>query len=159
MIVLLILLWSLCAIYFAHLLSVKKMNIAAIAIIVLYTYVIAWIYAIFIIDVADLGFSDTESIISLLHGSEIYHSFVNITDKMSGIPFELLEAIAVVAVIVLVSGLAVAIHGFFEITKAVICATKKMAAKKAKDLFCKVQNKPLHIFSGEIIRLNCRMNC
>ncbi|MBS7263008.1 MAG: hypothetical protein KIG36_05320, partial [Eubacteriales bacterium] len=43
----------------------EKMKAAAISVAVLYIYLIAWTYAVFVLDVADLGFSDTETRISL----------------------------------------------------------------------------------------------
>ena len=160
MVLLLIGLLSLSAIYFTRLLSKKSMKVAAISVAVLYFYIIVWTYAIFILDIADLGFSDTESSISILHGSDIYHSFANITEKMSVIPFELLEAIVAVVVIILFASIAVTLHGLFEITRAVVKAAKeKKRAASAEP----ARNKMLYYFGAikpaNIIRLNCRMNC
>lgn len=160
MILLLIALVSLSAIYFTRLLSKKKMKAAAISVAVLYIYLIAWTYAVFVLDVADLGFSDTETRISLLHASDIYHSFVSITDKMSVIPLGLLKVIVAIAALVLAAGFSVAFHGLFEIAKAVIKAVKE------KELFASVgeyRSKLAYILipfsSTDIIRLYCRMNC
>ena len=160
MILLLIVLTSLCAIYFTRLLSKKNMRAAAISVAVLYAYIIAWTYAVFILDVADLGFSETETRLTLLHGSDIYHSFVSLTDKMSAIPLAFLEAIVVVATIVLCASFVVAFHGLFEITKAVVKAAKEnMTIPAADSEKSKVQSIFGAIKTANIIRLNCRMNC
>ncbi len=160
MIVVLIALTSLCAIYFTRLLSKRNMRVAAVSVAVLYVYIIAWTYAVFILDVADLGFSETETRLTLLHGSDIYHSFVSLTDKMSVIPLALLEAIVAVVGIVLFASFAVAFHGLFEITKAVVKAAKD---KKKASIAEAIKNKILSYFGAikpaNIIRLNCRMNC
>ncbi len=160
MILLSIALLSLSVIYFTRLLSERNMKVAAIAVATLYFYIIAWIYAIFILDIADLGFSDTETRISLLHGSDIYHSFVDITEKMSVVPIEWLKAIVAVVVITLVAGFSVAFHGVFEITRAVVRAAKEKTLFK---LLGDPHNTTLipwtQINSGELLRLHCRMNC
>ena len=160
MIILLIALISLCAIYFTRLLSKMKMKVAAIAVAVLYLNLIVWTYAIFVLDVANLGFSDQETHVSFLIGSDIYHSFVSITDRMSVIPFEMLEAIVAVAAIVLIAGFAVAFHGVFTFAKAVVKVSRE------KELFFSNEGKnqgsnQLFIFYREnnIIRIHCRMNC
>ena len=160
MIILLITLISLCAIYFTRLLSKKDMRVGAIAVAILYLNLIVWTYAIFVLDVANLGFSDRETQISFLTGSDIYHSFVSITDKMSVIPSELLEAIVAVTVIVLITGFAVAFHGLLTLAKAVVKVSRE------KELFSSEEGKnqgsnQLFIFyrANSIIRIHCRMNC
>ena len=160
MIVLTIVLLSLCALYFTRLVSCKNMKAASISVVVLYTYLIAWIYIIFVLDVADLGFSETETRLTLLHGSDIYHSFVNLTDKMSVIPLALLEAIVAVAAIVLCASFVVAFHGLFEITRAVVNAAKeKRKVSSSESSKSKIHGPFEAIIPLNIIRLNCRMNC
>ena len=160
MVLLMIILLSFCAIYFTRLLYSGKMPVAAIFVVVLYIYMVAWIYSIFVIDIADLGFSDTESRLSLLHGSIIYHSFVDITAKASVIPLGILESFVVILSVAVVAGLIVAFHGIFEITKYVLskCHHIKLFS------FSK-RNKTGHSYyhngysSYCILRLHCRMNC
>ena len=160
MILLLIFLLSLSAIYFTRLLTAKNMRAAAVSVAVLYIYLVAWTYAVFILDVADLGFSSSETRMKLLHGSDIYHSFVNLTDKMSAIPLVLLEAIVVVAVVILSAGFIVAFHGLFEITKAVINAAKeKTLFFEIYHRFAKCASAFTELRQSNIIRLYCRMNC
>ncbi len=160
MIILVITLISLCAIYFIRLLTKKKMRVASISVAALYINIVLWTYAIFVFDVANLGFSDSETPITSLIGSDIYHSFVNITNKMAFIPLGLLKAIAVVVTVVLVASLAVTFHGLFEITKAVI----KAAKEKPINAQSAIDKDEISLFAGctnrtNILRLNCRMNC
>ena len=78
MILLLVILWSLCTIYFTHLLCEKKMKIAAIAVAVLDINIVFWTYLVFIIDVSGLGFK--ESRMAAVFGSDIFHSYVKLRD-------------------------------------------------------------------------------
>ncbi len=159
MIILLIVLLSLCAIYFTRLLKKKSMKLAANAVATLYGVLIAWIYFVFVIDVACFGFKDTESRFSIILGSDIYHSFVDITAKMFNIPSGMLVAISIVSTLIFVFGLMVAFHGFFEIAKEI-----RYIAKKSKIVSYKKENKPALsnkpvIIKTSIYRINCRMNC
>ena len=159
MIVILIALWSLCAIYFTRLLTQRKMRAAAISVAVLYVYLIAWIYAIFILDIANLGFSDAETRLSLLHGSGIYHSFVSLTSKMSVIPLPILKAIVGVAAMTLTASIIVAFHGIFEISREIyrIVKKKRLETHHRTGWKPKVYSAPVRRIS--IIRLYCRANC
>lgn len=159
MIILLMILLSLSAVYFTRLLKKKGMGIAAITVAVLYIYLIVWTYMMFILDVADLGFIYGETRLSLIHGSNIYHSFTDLTARMSVIPLPFLESIVLVAVIVLVAGFAVAFHGLFEITKE-ICKYVRGGLKnlkKARVLGVLLPKIPQYNVS--ILRMNCRANC
>ena len=159
MIIILIALWSLCAIYFTRLLTQRKMRAAAISVAVLYVYLIAWIYAIFILDAADLGFTEKETQISLLHGSGIYHSFVNLTSKMSVIPLPLLKAIVAVAAMTLTASIIVAFHGIFEISREIYRIVKKNRLETHHRTEWRI--KPYSVLGRKIpiIRLYCRANC
>lgn len=160
MIVLIIVLLSLCALYFTRLVSSKNMKVAAICIVMLYSYLIAWIYFIFIFDVVDLGFSETETRLTLLRGSDIYHSFVNLTDKMSVIPLALLEAIVAVAAVILCASFVVAFHGLFEITRAVVTVARdKEILSATESIRSRIISSFMTIKLPNIIRFNCRMNC
>ena len=159
MILLLMALISLSTIYFVRLLEKKGMRTAAAMLAVLFTYIISWTYAVFILDVADLGFVGVESGISLLHGSNIYHSFVDITAKMSVIPLPFLESIVLVAVVVLLAGFAVAFHGLFEIAKE-ICKYVRSGLKNLRKAYVfKILIPEIPQYSVSILRMNCRANC
>jgi len=159
MIVLFITLWSLCAIYFTRLLMKRTMRAAAISVTVLYVYVVAWIYAIFILDIADLGFADVETRLSLLHGSNVYHAFVQMTAKMSIIPLPLLKAIVSVVALVISASIIVALHGMFEITFEIhkFFKNNKLAQTHKNEL---TKNRSVNFTRAiSIIRLHCRANC
>lgn len=160
MVLLIMALVSLIAIYFTRLLSKKGMKAAALAVALLYFYLIVWTYAVFVIDIADLGFSDAETRISLLHGSNIYHSFVDITAKTSVIPLGFLESFVVVLTLALVAGFAVAFHGIFEITKYVFSKQSRMKfLAYSRSFKHKIKSSLKELKPCEIIKINCRMNC
>ena len=160
MILLVILLLSLVSIYFTRLLNKKKMKIASIMVAVLFVYLILWIYAIFIIDIADLGFSEYETRLSVLHGSDIYHSFVNLNANLSTLSLPFLHTIVFVCIVTLVGGFLVAFHGLYLLTKEVFEAVKSnytwknhIKKNRYKTLWTTYTN------NSQIIRLHCRMNC
>ena len=159
MILLSIILLSLSAVYFIRLLSRKNMRMAAVSATILYVYLVAWIYAIFIIDIADLGFTDTETQLTLLHGSSIYHSFVQITARMSFIPLSLLQVIVGVAALILTFALAVALHGVFEISRVIIRFYKKTKVEAYKIFENAVRSLKTQIKTYQLIRMYCRANC
>lgn len=159
MIVQSVILLSLCAIYFTRLLIKKSLKVAATAIATLYGFLIIWLYSIFVLDVASFGFSDTESSFSIILGSDIYHSFVDITAKMFYLPSGILVGITVVTALVFFFGLMVAFHGFFAIAKEISYLVKKSKCgvhKKDNNSACLI--KPVFI-NTLIYRINCRMNC
>ena len=159
MILMIVILLSLSSIYFTRLLSKHNKKAAALSVAVLYFYLVAWIYSIFILDIANLGFNDFETYFSLLHGSSVYHSFVSLTKTMSVIPLELLFSIVAVATLVFVAGFAVAFHGFFEITRDFIRSSKE---KEVNDSWTGRDNffvPAVFSKSFDIIRFHCRMNC
>ena len=159
MIVLLIARWSLCAIYFTRLFTQKKMRSATISVTVLYLYLIAWIYAVFILDIADLGFAETETRLTLLHGSNVYHAFVQMTAKMSVIPLPLLKAIVGAAALVLSASIAGALHGVFEITREIYHFVKQNKLEQTSRIEWAEKLSVLPVRSISIIRLYCRANC
>lgn len=160
MIVVLMALISLTTIYFTRLLAKKGMRIASIVVAILYTYLIIWTYAVFIIDIADLGFSENETRISLLHGSDIYHSFVNMTSRMSVLSLPILKAIVEVCVLAVTGGILVAFHGLFEITREFVKAIKTQKILHfARSLKAKASNTFFRTYKAQILRMYCRMNC
>ena len=159
MIVLLMALLSLSAVYFTRLLQRKGMKTASVMVAVLYLYLIAWTYAVFILDVADLGFSEKETLVSLLHGSGIYHSFVDLNAKFSLVPLPLLEAMVGVAVLVLMAGIGVALHGVVEISRIVYRFVQKNYVELNKKKYRALKQIRPCVKSICFIRLYCRANC
>ena len=159
MILLMIILLSLSVIYYTRLLYRKNMRAAAISVAILYFYLILWIYAIFVIDIADLGFSDAETRISLLHGSEIYHSFVEVTAKMSIIPLPLLHTIVGVAGMILLSSIAVALHGILDISHEIIKSVKKYRIHHHVSIKQRCRADDFNLKTIPLLRMYCRANC
>ena len=159
MILLLMILLSLSAVYFTRLLQRRGMKTASVMAAVLYLYLIAWIYAIFILDIADLGFAETETRVSLLHGSNIYHSFVQLNAKMAAIPLPMLKAIVAVAAMTLVAGFIVAFHGIFEISREICRFVKQYRYQQTHKTEWVVNKGSVPVRAISIIRMNCRANC
>ncbi len=160
MIILFLGLLSLCALYITHLLSKMKMRWAAISVASLYFYLVAWTYSIFILDIADLGFAETETRLSMLHGSDVYHSFVKLNGLMSTMPLPLLETIASVTAMTLVACIIVVFHGVFEIAREIIRFVKRKrffgTVKITKELIKPAAGRYV---TRSFCLLYCRANC
>jgi len=159
MIILLMTLLSLSTIIFTRLLFKKQMKIASISLAVLYVYLIAWTYVIFIFDVADLGFSEVETNIARLHGGVVYHSFVQLAARMDCIPLPLLGAIVEVVLLVLVLSIVVVVYGGIETSREIIRSFRKKILTHHKKIKTSIKNVGKFISHVSIIRMNCRANC
>jgi len=137
----------------------KNMRVAAVMTAILYCYLIVWFYIVFILDVADLGFTGSETVVSSIHGSKVYHSFVDMTERMSVIPLQLLKTIVGVIALILLLSISVVIHGTIAITKDVFyCSSKNIEAFKNKKPN-KVEIPPKPEFKLSILKLYCRADC
>ncbi|MCR5694345.1 MAG: hypothetical protein K6G89_05170 [Clostridia bacterium] len=160
MVLLFLMLWSLSILYFVHLLETKSLKLGAISVAICYIGIVFWIYFVFICDVSDFGFMSIDPGLLLLEGGPVYCSFIRLTYAIGILPLSFLEVIVTVAVVIIVSGILVAIHGTIEFAKAVVTVTKE------KNLFSTTHNKH-HVFNRilplykeqNIIRIHCRMNC
>ena len=159
MILAMIVLWSLCMIYFTRLLNKKRMKAAAVSVLVLFVYIIVWVYLTLIVDIIDIGLIDFNSREAFLHGSLVYNSLVELTCAMSVISLPMLEAIVLVAVIVLFAGICVVFHGALEITKAIIRFSHSDKYSDKNRSFNKVFFPELPYVPVKILKLNCRLNC
>lgn len=115
MVVLLLLLWSVSAIYITHFLDKRKMKVAAIAYAVLYGYLVIWSWLIFSFDFVEYGFAPGAG--ELLHGSGIYVSFLNIQEWMMHLPAGVLVALAVAVSVLALSVLCYLILNGYRIYK------------------------------------------
>lgn len=159
MIVLLIALWSLSAIYFTHLLSKKGMKVAAGVVTALYAYVILWATLVFVIDIADLGFSTTQTRESLIFGSDIYHAITGLAARMYELPADLLVAIVMVSLLVAGSAFTVILVGGFRMTRE-ICKLAKHSYAKILMVYKERTNSVRHLHGNvPLIKLYCRANC
>ncbi len=156
MIVLLIALWSLCAVYFTHLFYQKKMKIAAIASTVLYVNVIAWTYMIFILDVANLGFKESGA--ASIIGSDVFHSFTKLRDLFTFLPEEIHVATAFAAIAVAAAVVLELVVSGIRIYKEIVLILKKVKHifKNAKRII--VSKKETVFYDNKIYLLHCRLN-
>jgi hypothetical protein len=156
MIVLLMALWSLCAIVITHLLHERRMKVASVAVAVLFLSVVLWTYFVFILDVADFGFK--ESHISYMMGSDIFRSFTDLRDLMSEMPLDLHIATASVAILVAAFVLLELIISSIRICQAVISHAKKLvklnngAIKLTNCVHARIRS------VKKIYLLHCRLN-
>lgn len=159
MILLILMLLSLIAIYFVRLLYIKKMKHATLAVMILYLYLILWIYSMFLIDVFNLGLGNKETAWTLVFRSDIYNSFVALTERMNSLPIGILQAIVVVATVILVAGFSIAFTGLFQISREIyIRACKKYNFKIGKEIRNTI-SQVTFVRTFSIIRMNCRANC
>ena len=159
MIVAILALLSLSAIYFIRLLFCRKMKTAAVSLAILYTYLVAWIYAVFIIDTLNLNFSEAHTKLSLLLGSNIYRSFVDLTEKMSVVPLPILKAIVFVCVIAFAAAFAVALHGIVNIAIKIVRIAKKKIAIFSHSVKLKIKANYEPVIDFSFLQMHCRLNC
>ena len=159
MIILLLGLLSISVIYLVRLLSLKRMRVASFAICTLYIVVIIWGYSLFVFDVASLGFNGSESFRSIIIGSDVYKSFLDLTGLMSTLPDQVLHAISYVAILILAITVLVLVHGTVSIAQAVIKLSKGKNSTIKKSPHSSVIDFKSFVFIIPVLRLNCRMNC
>ena len=159
MIIVILGLISLSAIYFTRFFYKRNSKIAATAIALLFAVIIAWTYFLFIFDVADFGFSDVHTRESLLFGSDIYSSFVNLNANMALLPTTILQTIVAVAALAFSASVMVILDGVFRVAgeiyrvfKAHKNAFKKQPSRKTPLMEIKMP-------TVRLIRLYCRANC
>lgn len=156
MILILIILWSLCAIYITHLLSKNNFKIATKAVCVLYTTIIVWTYIVFVFDVVKLGFK--ESNVAHLIGSNVFHSFTSLCELTSAMPIGLHKATASVAILVAACVIIALVFSGVRIYKEIVQSFKnKIKAEKIEEVVL-ILLTPLMFFARKIHILHCRLN-
>ncbi|MCR5694352.1 MAG: hypothetical protein K6G89_05205 [Clostridia bacterium] len=159
MILLLLGVLSLTAIYATRLFSQKGMRAASIAVASFYAVIVAWVYFLFITDAASLGFNGTETWRSILIGSDVYKSFVDLTSAMSFLPSSILSSITYVSLIILISAILVIIHGTHAAIQDLIRYTHKVLNGSDHSIPKRVTLPQIINLKIPVLRLNCRMNC
>jgi len=159
MVIILLTVLSLSVIYLLRLFSRKKMKVASLATAVLYVYCVGYIYTMFIFDFFNLGFDGTETVLSLIHGSDTYHSFVKIAEKMAVMPLPFLKATVYLSVFILLCAITVCFHGFFEISLEVIRFVKRATCSRSNFKKQKIISEVIVPVKRPLIRLYCRANC
>lgn len=160
MVVLLMALWSLCAVYFTHLLSKKKMKIAAKAIVGLYSYVLVWAILIFVFDVADLGFSTIETSESILFGSSIYHSMIRFMAHLDELPPELLLAIVLNCLLLAIAAFSVIFVSGVRLTRVIYRWVRDAHFRRLSVRFHEIRIQIRKFYDSiPLIKRFCRANC
>lgn len=158
MVVLMILLWCLSAVFITRFLERKKMKTAQIAYTVLFIYLLAWIFLIFVLDVKDYGFGPSGSKFGALYGSYSYQEFVNLAGALYQLPTSILVAIIVACVAIGASAITVVILGGIHFIKAIRELAKHRreigGTPKIEYFIAKTRRG----FSRIYIK-NCRLNC
>ena len=160
MIVGLIALWSLCAIYFTHLLNKKGMKIASSLVAVLYGYVLVWVYLLFFIDVGDVGFNLTKMHESSPYCGAIYRAFNSISVGMNGFSDQFLTAIIIISAVIAVSAFTVIISGSIRIAREVRRIVKELEHKfNFANVKRRVTLSLAEYKDVPLIKRYCRANC
>ena len=101
MIIVLMLLWSLVAVSLVRFLYRKRMKWAALAYGVLYIILTAWMYFLFAVDVAHLGFGTSK--MSLWNAGSIYSAFADVNARLFAVSEDWLIAVVFLSIAVAVS--------------------------------------------------------
>jgi hypothetical protein len=159
MILLLLGLLALGFIYITRLLHNHGLKVATYAVAALFGFIVVWIYCVFIFDAASLGFNGKESWRSILIGSDIYRSFVDLNASMAVLPTEILHAITYVSAFILLITVFVIIHGLYLATIEILHYAKSKDMTKSRGGKIKSQLPSLIYIRVSVYRLYCRMNC
>lgn len=101
MIIVLMLLWSLVAVSLVRFLYRKRMKWAALSYGVLYMVLTAWMYFLFAVDVAHLGFGTSK--LSLWNAGSIYSAFADINARFFAVSEDWLIAVVFLSIAIAVS--------------------------------------------------------
>ena len=101
MIIVLMLLWSLVAVSLVRFLYRKRMKWAALSYGVLYMILTAWMYFLFAVDVAHLGFGTSK--LSLWNAGSIYSAFADINARFFAVSEDWLIAVVFLSIAIAVS--------------------------------------------------------
>lgn len=101
MIIVLMLLWSLVAVSLVRFLYRKRMKWAALSYGVLYIILTAWMYFLFAVDVAHLGFGQTK--LSLWNAGSIYSAFADVNARLFAVSEDWLIAVVFLSIAIAVS--------------------------------------------------------
>jgi len=101
MIIVLMLLWSLVAVSLVRFLYRKRMKWAALSYGVLYMILTAWMYFLFAVDVAHLGFGTSR--LSLWNAGSIYSAFADINARFFAVSEDWLIAVVFLSIAIAVS--------------------------------------------------------
>ena len=150
---------ALSAIYFTRYFYKRGYKIATMAITVLFVAIVVWIYFLFVFDMADFGFREIRTRESIMFGTDIYASFVNLNAILALFPTPLLYALVGVIMFTLIVSLIVIVDGFFRAAETIFKAFKTFKTVMRRPLN-KLKTVSIKIIpTVQLIRLYCRANC
>lgn len=163
MILLIMTLWSLCAIYFTRLFFRNGMKVAATALVTLYLYVVVWIYLLLFIDIGGVGFNLTVLHSNSIRYGEIYRAFNEIAVKMNQLSNEFLISLIMISFVVALCAVLVVLVGSIRVTKE-IRRIIKSSNKNRKTLVKDVNLNSDNLLGSKfvcvlLLRMYCRANC
>ena len=130
MVILLLLLWSLCAVYITRFLYKRNMKVAAGLYVVLYLYLTTWIFLISGWDFVQFGFVPDRY--AELYAGDFYHSFTRLIEVFDKLPSGILIAIVGLCIALATSVIAFLVIGGVHLAKAIakVLQGKPLSTKK-----------------------------
>ena len=129
MVILILLLWSLCAVYITRFLYQRNMKVAAAMYAVLYVYLTVWIFLVTSLDVFHFGL-DADATADLYAG-DLYRSFAGLMQLFDQFSAEALLGIVFGCVALAISMIAFVVIGGVQLVRAIAKVLKGKALRKA----------------------------
>lgn len=141
MIILMMLLWSLVAVSLVRFLYKKHMKWAALAYGVLYIVLTAWMYFLFAVDVAHLGFSTAKA--SLWSAGSIYSAFADINARLFAVSEDWLIAVVFLCIAIAISVVSYLVISSVQLVRALYRRTRRALRQTRRfALVCLPQRQP-----------------
>lgn len=125
MVILILLLWSLCAVYITRFLYARGMKVAALVYTVLYVYLTAWVFLMSYMDVAQFGMVPDQY--ADLYAGDLYRSLAGIVALFDRLPAELLIGIVFACIAIGISLVAMLVISGVHLYKAIANVLKGKA--------------------------------
>ena len=123
MIIVLMLLWSLVAVSLVRFLYRKRMKWAALAYGVLYITLTAWMYILFAVDVAHLGFGASK--LSLWNAGSIYSAFADVNARLFTVSEDWLIAVVFLSIAIALSVFSYLVISSVQLVKALYSRARR----------------------------------
>ena len=156
MVILILLLWSLCAVYITRFLYQRGLKIAALVYTILYVYLTAWVFLISYLDVAQFGFVPDQY--ADLYAGDLYRSLAGVVALFDRLPAELLIGIVFACIAVCISVVAMLVIGGVRLYKAIAVVLKGKALGGAAKREAKPKPVRIAYAPTRIYLQYCRLN-
>lgn len=154
MIIALLLLWSLVAVSLVRFLYGKRMKWAALAYGVLYIVLTAWVYFLFVVDVAHLGFGTTK--LSLWSAGTIYDAFADMNARFFAVSEDWLIAVVFLCVAVALSVVSYLVVSSVQLVRELYRRARKALREAKRCALAVAADKPLQSYR-KIYLTFCRL--